>query len=91
MFKIFRNDVKCVLLNACHTEIQADAIVEHVEYVIGTSREILDEAAYFFSVGFYRGLGYGKSLEQCYELGCNAIELQMPNVKIMSQLLFLNL
>lgn len=82
LFKIFRNDVQCVLLNACYTEIQADAIVEHIQYAIGTSREILDEAAYFFAVGFYRGLGYGKSIEQCYELGCNAIELQMPNVTI---------
>jgi hypothetical protein len=81
LFKIFSDDVNCVLLNACHTEVQADAIVEHIPYVIGTSREILDEAAYFFAVGFYRGLGYGKSIEQCYELGCNAIELQVPNIR----------
>jgi energy-coupling factor transporter ATP-binding protein EcfA2 len=83
LFRIFRDDVNCVLLNACHTEIQADAIVEHIQYVIGTSREILDKAAYWFAVGFYRGLGYGNSIEQCYELGCNAIELQMPNVTIL--------
>ncbi|MGL5832769.1 MAG: NACHT domain-containing protein [Waterburya sp.] len=83
LFKIFRDDVKCVLLNACHTEVQADAIVEHIQYVVGTSREILDQAAYWFAVGFYRGLGYGKLIEQCYELGCNAVELQMPNVTIL--------
>jgi energy-coupling factor transporter ATP-binding protein EcfA2 len=83
LFRIFGNDVNCVLLNACHTEVQADAIVEHIQYVIGTSREILDEAAYFFAVGFYRGLGYGEAIKRCYELGCNAIELQMPNVTIL--------
>lgn len=83
LFKIFRDDVNCVLLNACHTEVQVDAILEHIQYAIGTSREILDEAAYWFAVGFYRGLGYGESIEQCYELGCNAIELQMSNVTLL--------
>lgn len=41
------------------------------------SQAILDDAAYFFAVGFYRGLGYGESVERAYELGCNAIELQI--------------
>ena len=43
---LFRNcgrEIECVLLNACHTEVQADLIVEHIPYVIGTSREILDK------------------------------------------------
>ena len=34
--------VECVLLNACHTEIQAEAISRHVRYVIGMSQAIGD-------------------------------------------------
>ncbi|MGK7899709.1 MAG: NACHT domain-containing protein, partial [Xenococcus sp. (in: cyanobacteria)] len=82
LFKIFKDNVECVLLNACHTEAQADVIVEHVEYVIGTSREILDKAAYFFAVGFYKALVREKSIETCYEWGCNTVQLSMPKVNI---------
>ncbi len=82
LFKIFKDNVECVLLNACHTEVQADVIVEHVEYVIGTSREILDKAAYWFAVGFYKALVREQSIETCYEWGCNTVQLSMPNVNI---------
>ncbi|XPM55509.2 MAG: NACHT domain-containing protein [Leptolyngbya sp. IPPAS B-1204] len=75
--RLFASHVNCVLLNACDTDQQAKAMVQHINYVIGMSQAILDDAAYFFAVGFYRGLGYGESVERAYELGCNAIELQI--------------
>ena len=76
LFRLFAAGMDCALLNACYSEEQAKLIVEHIDYVIGMQQEILDDAAYFFAVGFYRGLGYGESIECSYELGCNAIELQ---------------
>ncbi|MDJ0898684.1 MAG: NACHT domain-containing protein [Xenococcus sp. MO_188.B8] len=82
---LFRNcgrEIECVLLNACHTEVQADLIVEHIPYVIGTSREILDKAAYYFSVGFYKGLVREQSIEVSYKWGYNSIQRNMPNVEI---------
>lgn len=82
LFENFREEVECVLLNACTTEIQADAIGEYVPYVIGTSREILDRAAYLFAVGFYVALGYGETIESCYKLGCNAIEIGLNQVNL---------
>lgn len=85
LFKIFKEDVECVLLNACNTEFQADAIGEYIPYVIGTSREILDRAAYFFAVGFYRALGNEQSIELCYERGCNAVELEFPHLKLVPE------
>lgn len=48
--------LKVVLLNACHSGEQAEAIAQHVPYVIGTSDEVLDEAAWVFSKGFYFSL-----------------------------------
>ncbi|WP_019505714.1 SUMF1/EgtB/PvdO family nonheme iron enzyme [Pleurocapsa sp. PCC 7319] len=65
--------IKCVLLNACYTEVQAQAIVQHVDYVIGMKNTILDDAAISFTTGFYDGLGYGRNIEDAFELGCNAI------------------
>jgi formylglycine-generating enzyme required for sulfatase activity len=74
-FGLFSDKVECVLLNACYSEMQADAIVEHVNYVIGMSQEIRDEAATAFATGFYRALGYGRPIEQSFKLGCNQIHL----------------
>jgi CHAT domain-containing protein len=59
--KLFANDINCVVLNACDTEQQAEQMVQHINYVIGMSQAVLDDAAYFFAVGFYRGLSYGES------------------------------
>ena len=66
--------MECVVLNACYSEIQADAIAKHIDYVVGMKREIGDTAAIEFAVAFYDALGAGKSFEFAYELGCNAIQ-----------------
>lgn len=50
------NQVECVLLNACYSEVQAKAIVQHINYVIGMNDQIEDKAAIEFVVGFYDAL-----------------------------------
>ncbi len=73
LFELFADQVECVLLNACYSEIQAQAIAQHLDYVIGMSHEIGDQAAIEFAVGFYDALGAGRTVEFAYQLGCNAI------------------
>ena len=46
LFKLFTPHIECVLLNACYSEAQADAIVKHIPYVIGMSKEIGDRSEY---------------------------------------------
>ena len=84
LFKLFTGKVECVLLNACYSEVQANAISQHVNYVIGMSQTILDDAAIAFATGFYRGLGYGRTTDEAYHFGCNAIEL-MPSTTVISR------
>ncbi|MEZ4629272.1 MAG: SUMF1/EgtB/PvdO family nonheme iron enzyme [Deinococcales bacterium] len=69
------DEISCVVLNACYTEPLAQAIIEHVEYVVGMGRAITDDAAIAFSKGFYRGLGQGFDVEKAYRLGCNQINI----------------
>nr|WP_232224270.1 AAA-like domain-containing protein [Mastigocladopsis repens] len=76
LFKLFQNKVECVLLNACYSEVQAEAICQHINYVIGMNQAIGDRAAIKFAIGFYDGLGAGRSLEDAFELGCIAIDLE---------------
>lgn len=78
LFKQFP-EVKCVLLNACYAEMQAKAIVQHIDYVIGMKQAVRDDAAIAFATGFYDGLGYGKSIDIAFELGCNAIQFELAS------------
>lgn len=75
-FKLFANSVECVLLNACYSEIQAEAIVQHIPYVIGMNQGIGDKAAIEFAVAFYDALGAGETVDFAFELGRNAIQMQ---------------
>ena len=76
LFKIFTNQVECVLLNACYSDIQATEISHHINYVIGMKQAIRDDAAIVFTRGFYQALAYGESIDNSYNLGCNAIKIQ---------------
>jgi CHAT domain-containing protein len=76
LFQLFSNrGLECVVLNACYSEVQAEAIAQHIPFVIGMNDAIGDIAAVKFSVGFYDALGAGWSYPEAYELGCNAIAL----------------
>ncbi len=75
LFELFEEQLKCVVLNGCYSEVQAEAIAQHINYVIGMKKAIGDKAAIEFAVGFYDALGSGKPVEFAYKFGCAAIRL----------------
>lgn len=75
LFKVFSGKIKCVVLNACFSETQAQAIAEHIDCVIGMSDSISDKAAITFSASFYKALAYGKNVKVAFNLAKNQIEL----------------
>jgi CHAT domain len=75
LFELFTDKMECVVLNACYSEIQADAIVQHIPYVVGMGQEINDDAAIEFAVAFYDALGAGEPVEFAYRYACNAIQM----------------
>lgn len=75
LFKLLVDHVECVFLNACYSEIQAAAISQHINFVVGMNQAIGDKAAIEFSIGFYDALMAGCCVETAYEFGCNAIQL----------------
>lgn len=77
LFGTLPDQPECVLLNACYAEVQAKAMVQHINYVIGMQDEIRDDLAIAFTQGFYDGLGAGQSIEVAYKLGCNAIQFEV--------------
>ena len=75
LFELFSTTIECIVLNACYSEVQAQAIAKHIPYVIGMNQAIGDKAAVKFATGFYNALGSGESVEFAYKLGCNVIQL----------------
>jgi hypothetical protein len=79
LFELIADQVNCVVLNACYSEIQAKAISKHIPFVIGMSQAIGDRAAIAFAVGFYKALGAGHSFEKAY--GFAKVEMQLEGLQ----------
>lgn len=73
LFALFSDRIECVILSACLSEPQANAISKYINYVIGMQGEIKNNASIEFTVGFYDALGAGKSIEEAFEFGRTAI------------------
>jgi len=69
LFALFRETVRCVVLNACFSEIQAVAIRREVPHVIGMRARIPDPIAIAFSTGFYKALAAGRDVPFAFRLG----------------------
>jgi hypothetical protein len=80
LFELFSDKLECVILSACYSEVQAKVIGKHINYVIGMQKEINDEAAIEFAMGFYDALGAGRSIENAFKFGTNAILQRFPDI-----------
>jgi len=70
------SSVKLVVLNACYSDVQAEALRTHVDCIVGMSGAIDDDVARNFAIGFYGGLGERESIAAAFRQGCAAISLE---------------
>jgi len=68
--------VKLVVLSACYTDVQAEALLAYVDCVVGMADSIHGDAARSFTLGFYGGLGEHEPIAKAYEQGRAAISLE---------------
>jgi hypothetical protein len=78
LFGILKASIRCVVLNACYAEEQAQRIAQHVNAVIGMSSAVEDRDAINFAVAFYRALGYRRDLSMAFQLGHVEVNLNQP-------------
>lgn len=78
LFSVLKDNIRCVVLNACYSEGQAQAIAQHIDCVIGMSDAIGDDSAIVFAAHFYQALAYGRSIQDAFDLGC--LEIDMENL-----------
>lgn len=87
LFSVLKDNIRCVVLNACYSEGQATAIAQQIDVVIGMKHDLGDDAARNFAAAFYQGLGYGRSVQTAFDLGClqidlaNIVETDEPQLK----------
>jgi hypothetical protein len=74
LFALHKENVRCVVLNACYSQEQAEAICKHIPFVVGMSNSIADDSAAAFAVGLrryrswanLRGIFFAR--EKCYRI-----------------------
>ncbi len=76
LFTILKDNIQVVILNACYSRTQAEAIVEVINCAIGMNNAIGDQAAITFAASFYRALGFGRSIQEAFDQGKVALLLE---------------
>ena len=75
LFAALKDNIRCVVLNACYSDAQAAGIAKSIECVIGMGRAVDDNSAIAFAASFYQGLGHGRSIQTAFDLGRNQIDI----------------
>ena len=89
MFEIFAKynmKVGIVVLNACYSASQAKAIMPYVDYVVGMTTAVGDEAAITFAKEFYTILGETENVEMAFDLAINSINIDYLKIENMPKL-----
>jgi hypothetical protein len=71
--------LECVVLNACYSDVQGDAISANIPFTIGMRDQVADNVAIKFSQGFYDAIGAGKGYETAFKWGKVAIEFDLAD------------
>ncbi|HEY0017948.1 MAG TPA: tetratricopeptide repeat protein [Longimicrobium sp.] len=67
VFREYHGPVRLVVLSACSSDAEAQAVADIVGCAIGTSSTISDDAAITFNSRFYRAVANGYSVERAFE------------------------
>lgn len=78
VFSGFSDSVRCVVLNACWSDAQADIIGVNIPVVVGMSTKVSDLAALNFSTTFYLAVSEGKSVSEAFSLAVLQLRLAAP-------------
>lgn len=84
-----KRKTRCIVLNACYMEAQANAIADTIDgVVVGTLGKISDDAAISFAKEFYRQIACGQDVLYAYHAGKtqfnqaeNLLRIHSVNVK----------
>lgn len=73
LFDILRDNIRIVVMNACYSRAQADAISQIIDYTVGMKTTIGDQTAVVFASSFYQALGFGRTVREAFRLARSSI------------------
>jgi hypothetical protein len=76
LFTTLKDNVRVVVLNACYSERQAKVITKVIDCAVGMQAQVYDRAAILFSSAFYQALGFGRSVQDAFNQGKVAVQLE---------------
>jgi len=76
LFRALKDNVRLVLFNACSTRPQAEAIAQTIDCTVGMNQRIGDDAAIVFAASFYRAVGFGRTVQEAFDLAKVALLLE---------------
>jgi hypothetical protein len=82
VFKTLKDNIRLVVLNACHTRRVVEAFKDAIDFTIGMNDAVHDQSAITFSGAFYSALAYGYPVKTAFKVAINQInleELRGPN------------
>jgi hypothetical protein len=88
LFRTMQDNIRLVVLSACHASAQAEAITEQIDCAIGMGGSMPDAAATDFAASLYRAIGFGRSVQNAFEQGVVSLQLknipgdQLPELKV---------
>ncbi|MEK6300528.1 MAG: tetratricopeptide repeat protein [Acidobacteriota bacterium] len=87
LFRILKDNLRVVVLNACYAKDQAQALTGTIDFTIGMSAAIDDRAAIVFAAHFYQSLAFGRSVKEAFELAVNELCIEGFDVALAPELL----
>jgi Effector-associated domain 11/CHAT domain len=75
-FQKFKIPIDTVIFNSCHSRTQAEGIRNYVNYVVGYSNAIKDDAAIVIANEFYSYYAENDNVELAYELTKNIVSVE---------------
>jgi len=76
LFSILKDNIRVVVLNACHGSAQARALVRVIDFAIGMDSAIEDGAAIVFASHFYQSLAFGRTVKESFELAVTQLRVE---------------
>ena len=76
LFRTLKDNIEVVILNACYSKVQAQAISRSIDFVIGMNSTITDRAAVIFSASFYRAIGFNRTIQEAFDQAKTAMMLE---------------
>ncbi len=76
LFQTLKDNIRVVVLNACWTRPQVEEIAQTIDFAIGMNQPIGDTAAIVFAASFYQAIGFGRTLQEAFDLAKVALLLE---------------